>query len=366
MKGRHRPDIPVRRSRSRTARDVAWQSLDRPLSYRKRLFYGGHRSVRRALAARALTVLVLLTAITVMFWIERDGLKDASDGTLSLADIVYFTMVTVTTVGYGDIVPVDESARLLDALLVTPVRLFIWLIFLGTAYQFVVERIIEDIRMRLRQNRLHGHIVICGFGHGGRSAAAELVQRGAAPESIVVIDYADTALEDAAEKGYLGLRGDATREDILSEACIHKARAVVICPGRDDTAVLTILTVRQLAPEVRIVASAREKENEKLLLQGGADTIVSPSGLAGTLLASATESSHVVDYITDLISVGGRIHLDRRQARPDDLGRTYRDFTSGALLRIYRDREIIGFWQPEAVVQPGDELLVVVPEEPGS
>ncbi|MCK6370810.1 MAG: potassium channel family protein, partial [Gammaproteobacteria bacterium] len=310
-----------------------------------------------------LTVLVMIILIIAMFWLERDGLKDGLDGDVSFIDTVYFAMVTITTVGYGDIVPVSERARLLDALLVTPARLFIWLIFIGTAYQFVVERIIEDTRMRIRQVQLRDHVVICGFGHSGRCAAAEFARRGVPGGNIVVIDESETALRDAADLGYLGLRGDSTREDILTEACVGRARVVVVCVGRDDTAVLSVLTVRHLAPDVRVVASAREVENEKLLVQSGADAIVSPAAIAGSLLAGAAESSQVVEYVTDLVSAGGRITLQRREAGPEDFGKRYTEIADGVLLRIHRGPDMIGFWQPEAIIQPGDVLLVVVPHE---
>lgn len=346
---------------SRT-RAVARSSLDRPLKYRRRLYYGGHGSVRRALVARSLTVLVLLALIVAMFWLDRDGLRDAADGHVSFVDVLYFTMVTVTTVGYGDIVPITESARLLDALLVTPIRFFIFVIFFGTAYQLVVERILEDTRMRMQQARLQNHIVICGFGRSGRSAAAEFAKRGVPPQQVVVIDQSEQALEEAAEAGFFGLRGDASREGILAEACVSRARVVLLCLGRDDTAVLTALTIRHLSPAVRIVASAREQENEKLLLQSGADTIVSPSVLAGALLAKSADSSQIVDYVRDLVSEGGRITLRRREAGPDDVGKRPGEIADGLLLRIHRGSETIGFWEPTAIIRPGDTLLVVTPE----
>ena len=130
---------------------------------------------------------------------DRGGLRDSLDGHVSFADIVYFTFITVTSVGYGDIVPVTTTARLIDALFVTPVRLFVWIIFLGTAYQFVAQKIIEEFRMRLRQSRLTGHVVICGYGLSGRSTAAELLRRGENPAHIVVIDRSEDALLEAAE-----------------------------------------------------------------------------------------------------------------------------------------------------------------------
>src|SRR3546814_7680181 len=109
-----------------------------------------------------------------LFCCYRSGRRDARDGEISFGDVIYFTMVTITTVGYGDIVPVSDRARLLDAFLVTPVRVFLLLIFLGTAYEFVIQKVLEDYRMGRLQRRLRDHIVICGYGHSGRIAAREL------------------------------------------------------------------------------------------------------------------------------------------------------------------------------------------------
>ena len=216
-----------------------------------------------------------------------------SDGHVSFTDIVYFTFITVTSVGYGDIVPVTTTARLIDALFVTPVRLFVWIIFLGTAYQFVAQKIIEEFRMRLRQSQLTGHIVICGYGLSGRSAAAELLRRGENPAHIVVIDRSEDALLEAAEAGMVGLRGDATRELLLTDANIHAARTAIVCLGRDDTAVLCTLTMHSLAPDLRIVAMVKEAENEQLLQRGGASATICPSIVSGILMANSTSSSRV-------------------------------------------------------------------------
>ena len=74
-------------------------------------------------------------------WFDRDGLRDNIDGAISFLDVLYFTMITVTTVGYGDIVPVTTQARMFDTFVVTPVRLFVWIIFLGTAYDFLLKNV---------------------------------------------------------------------------------------------------------------------------------------------------------------------------------------------------------------------------------
>jgi voltage-gated potassium channel len=106
----------------------------------------------------------------------------------------------LTTVGYGDIVPVGERARLVDALFVTPVRIFVWFIFLGTAYELVFQRIVEDLRMRTLRDSLKDHVIICGFGYAGRIAARELAV-AEPPERAVVVELRPQRLEEAAAAG---------------------------------------------------------------------------------------------------------------------------------------------------------------------
>jgi voltage-gated potassium channel len=336
------------------------RALARPLREHTQLFIGGEASVRRTLVVRVALVLSLLLAVVLLFWLDRDGLRDNLDGAVSFVDVVYFSMVTVTTVGYGDIVPVTPRARLIDAALVTPIRLFIWLIFLGTAYQLVIQRLIEDIRMRRLQSTLQDHVVICGFGHGGRSAARELVSRGLAPGSVLVIDPARPALEAAAEAGLIGLLGDATQEQTLRQAMVETARAVFVCTGRDDTTVLIVLTVRHLYPTVRIVAMVQEEENDKIIRHSGADVTVLPSHLGGVLAADSLESANLAGYVMDLISAGGRVTLVEREARPEDVGRALREVADGLVLRVNRGAEVVGFWEQDVRIRAGDRLVLIV------
>ena len=214
------------------------------------MFVGGERSVRRTLVVRAGIVVALFLIVIVVFWLDRDGLRDHADGSISFVDVVYFTMVSVTTVGYGDIVPVTRQARLVDAVLVTPIRLFIWLIFIGTAYQLVLQRLIEDFRMRRLQARLQDHILVVGYGHSGQCAAAELVARGFDKSRVLIIDVDHARLEQAAEHGYVGILGDASREETLREAMLSSAQALLVCTDRDDTNVLITLTARHLSPHI--------------------------------------------------------------------------------------------------------------------
>ena len=339
---------------------VEWVS-GRP---RRRLFTAAEGSPVRTLGTRLVLVLVLLAIVIATYWFDRDGLRDQIDGEISFVDVLYFTMVTVTTVGYGDIVPISDRARLIDTFLVTPIRVFIWLIFLGTAYQFVIQKTLEDFRMARLQKRLSAHVIICGFGHSGQTAARELVERGMAPGQILVIDQNESLVRRAAEEGHVGLWGDPTKNELLHDAAIGTASAVIISLGRDDTSALTVLTARHLNPDVRIIATARDAENVDLLKQAGADSIVSTGRIGGFLLADSVMHAHTADYVLDLLTNRGQITLVERAPHADEVGRRMRDIEESLVVRILRDGRGIGIWEKDAsVIRQGDTLIVIEPAE---
>lgn len=355
---RPRPGV-IRRTVNAPAR--AWREFDRPSQTGQRLYFGRPVSPRKSLLRRLALVVALVGSVILVFILDRDGLRDSVDGHVSIADVIYFAFITITTVGYGDIVPVTTTARLVDSFFVTPIRLFVWAIFLGTAYQFVARRLIEDFRMRLQHANLNGHIVICGYGLSGRSAATELVRRGQDPARIVVVDLSEQVLLDAADAGLVGLRGDATREAVLNDARVGAARTAVICLGRDDTTVLCTLTLRSLAPSLRIVAMVKEEENERLVQQGGASATICPSTVSGTLMANSIESSRVAGYVHDMLTVDGRVMLEERVATEQDVGRRPAEIADGIALRIHRGDDVIGFWEAGARIAAGDRLIVLAP-----
>src|SRR3546814_20610973 len=110
-------------------------------------------------------------------------------------------MFSVTTTGYGDIAPVSDQARLFDALIVTPIRIFAVLIFLGTAYSFVFKRTWDRWRMAIIQRNLHDHIVVAGYGTSGNQAVDELIARGTDASCIVGMAAEAAALERAESRG---------------------------------------------------------------------------------------------------------------------------------------------------------------------
>lgn len=323
------------------------------------------RSRLPAAASLALRILLALGLIGIALgghWIDRDGLRDNIDGRISFTDVLYFTMITVTTVGYGDIIPVTDGARMFDTFVVTPIRLFVWLIFLGTAYDFLFKRTWQRWRMAVIQRRLSGHVVIAGYGSSGDEALRELLRRNADPASIVVVDRDAQALGQAEECGATVLDGDATRDVTMQAAGIERAATLMVSAGRDDTTILIVLTARRLSQRVRISAVIRSDDNEALARQAGADVVINPARFAGLLLAGSADGPNVAAYLTDLAAARGRVALRERDATAADVGRPLRELATGLGVRLFRDGVCIGFDQAEAArIELGDRIVEIVP-----
>ena len=341
------------------------QRLQHSAGFDKTLFAGAEARPSRVLASRATFVLLLFGGVVLLLWLERDGIRDQIDGHTSLVDIVYFAVVSLTTVGYGDIVPVTERARLVDTILITPARLVTWLVFIGTAFDLFLHRGLERLRMARLKQQLRDHVVVCGFGHSGRTAVEELVRRGRAADDIVVVDASEPLLQEAAAAGHIGIRGDATMERVLRDAGVERAGAVIICTGRDDTNALAVLTVRQLNPRARVITNAHEEENAPLLRQAGADVTVSPAQISGFLLADSVSHRHVNEFVLDALSSGGHLLLNERPARPPEVGKRLGIVGDAMLLRIYRGDQALAFWEPESVIREGDVVLALEPQAIG-
>jgi voltage-gated potassium channel len=140
---------------------------------------------------------------------------------------------------------------------------------------------------------------------------------------------------------------------------------LLVCLGRDDAAVLCVLTARQLNPTLRIICAASEEENIKIIRQAGANAIVAPSIVGGHLMADSVQSSHVADYINDLMCSDGRVRLIERTARADEIGRPLRELGPNLAVRLHRGQEDIGFWEgAKAIVEAGDHVLEIEPIAP--
>jgi voltage-gated potassium channel len=312
-------------------------------------------------AIRMAIMVGMIVVIVAFHWIERDSLKDQIDGHVSFSDVIYFTMISATTTGYGDIVPVTDRARLFDALVVTPIRVFFLLLLAGTAYTFIIKQTWNRWLMKLIQKNLSDHILIAGFGVSNDKALEELLARGTSPKRIVVIDNDSEALDRAAECGVAVLQGDASRDETLLAAHVDRARALLVSTGRDDSNILVVLTARKLSADVKISVTIRETDNEDIARQAGADTVINPVSFSGLLLASSLEGPYRADYLADLATSEGRVMLRERVIGDEEAGRSPQEICTGQIVRLVRDGRVHAAGDPSfQSLRSGDRVLEII------
>ncbi|MEU1467038.1 potassium channel family protein [Streptomyces sp. NPDC005761] len=314
----------------------------------------------RQVAKRLIMALMVLAVTVLIVWLDNGGYHDAADGRVDLLDALYYATVTLSTTGYGDITPYSDSARLVNVLLVTPLRVLFLIILVGTTLEVLTERTREDFRLKRWRTNLRDHTVVVGFGTKGRSAIQTLCATGLRKDQIVIVDPASKVIEIANAEGFTGVLGDATRSDVLLRAELQKARQVIIATQRDDTAVLVALTARQLNRGAKIVAAVREEENAPLLRQSGADAVITSASAAGRLLGLSVLSPSAGTVMEDLIQQGSGLDLVERPVIKAEVGKNVRE-TEDLVVSVLRGHRLLGYDDPAASpLQLTDRLITIV------
>ncbi|MFE1513747.1 potassium channel family protein [Corynebacterium bovis] len=304
---------------------------------------------------RMLYALVLLFLAAVIVYVDRDGYSSLN----TFLDAVYYSAVSLSTTGYGDIAPVSQHARLINVLVITPMRVIFLILLVGTTLSVLTEESRKTLQIRRWRKRMRNHTVVIGYGTKGRSAITALLADGVSPSQIVVIDTNAEALAHANSKGLVTVQGSATKSDVLKLAGVTRARAVVVAPNLDDTAVLITLSVREIAPSATIVASVRESENSHLLAQSGADSVVVSSETAGRMLGLATVTPSVTEMMEDLLSPDEGFSIAERLVTEDEVGGNPRNLED-IVMGVVRSGELYRIDAAEAeTIEPGDRILYV-------
>ncbi|MGW2299811.1 potassium channel family protein [Streptomyces sp. NPDC001809] len=318
----------------------------------------------RQVGKRLLMALGVLAVTIMIVYVDRGGYHDNANGTLDFLDCAYYATVTLSTTGYGDIVPYSDTARLANILLVTPLRVLFLIILVGTTLEVLTERTREEFRLNRWRSTLRDHTVIVGFGTKGRSAIQTLCATGLSKEQIVIVDPSNKVIETANADGFVGVIGDATRSDVLFRAEVQRARQIVIATQRDDTAVLVTLTARQLNRGAKIVAAVREEENAPLLRQSGADAVITSASAAGRLLGLSVLSPSAGTVMEDLIQQGSGLDLVERPVTKSEVGKSVRE-TGDLVVSVLRGHRLLGYDDPAASpLQLTDRVITIVRAAP--
>lgn len=308
---------------------------------------------------RLLLALLVLGVTVALVYADRGGYHDAADNSVTFLDALYYSTVTLSTTGYGDIVPFSTVARLTTTFLVTPLRVIFLIILVGTTLEVLTERTREQFRLTRWRKKVRDHVVIVGYGTKGRSAAATLRGFGMPKDRIVVVDTDRKAVHGATEEGYVAVAGDATHSDVLLRAEAQQARQIVVATQRDDTAVLVTLTARQLNGAAHIVASVREEENAPLLRQSGADSVITSSGSVGRMLGLSMLSPNVGRVMDDLITYGSGLDLIERPVAPSEAGRGPREIAD-LVVSVLRGSRLLDHDDPEVPPLRATDRLITI------
>jgi voltage-gated potassium channel len=219
-------------------------------------------------------------------------------------DAIYMTVVTLTTVGFREVRPLDDVGRVWTML----VSIAGVAIIFGSV-GIVVEAFVAEVasgrrearRMREAVHRLRDHYIVCGYGRVGTTVARELAHSG---QPFVIIDINPASLETATADGHLVVEGDATKDGTLRAAGIERARGLITTIDSDANNVYVTLSARAINPRLFIVARANSDGADAKLAQAGADRIVSPYTRAGRQIAELAIRPRVADFLDAALSHG--------------------------------------------------------------
>ena len=311
-------------------------------------------------------LLIALLAIVVLFVAGVAGYMLIEQ--YSLMDALYMTVITLTTVGYGEVQPLSTAGRLFTiVLLILGVGTLAYGI--SNLVEYVMTGSVSGRLARRRMNnmieQLDKHVIICGYGRVGRSAASSLQQND---RPALVVEKDESSAAQARSDGHLVLQGDATNDEVLRDAGVERASGMLVCAGDDTLNLFIVLSARALNPALHIVARSIDPENEGKMRRAGADRVVSPYRIGGRHMANIMLRPHVTDFF-DVVTLenGQELWVEELVIRDESrlAGRTLGEadvrHKTGVTLVALNRPSIEATLMPDAstLLEAGDEMIVL-------
>ncbi len=246
----------------------------------------------------AVVLLVLVLIIGVF------GFKIISD--FSWLDAIYMTVITVTTVGFGEVQPLDQESKLFTIILILTS-----VIIVGYALKIITEYIISknDInelkqkKMQKKIDALSDHVIICGYGRNGKQAANKLATH---QRDFVVIEKDEQVVQKYQNDATLFVTGNANEDEVLAAAGINRASCLISALPNDSDNVFVVLSARQISPDIRIISRASQETTYSKLKLAGANNVILPDRIGGDHMASLVVVPDLLEFVDNLSIIGNQ------------------------------------------------------------
>jgi voltage-gated potassium channel len=290
----------------------------------------------------------------------------------NIIDAVYMTTITVASVGFGEVQPLDDAGKVFTTTLIV-----LSVISYAYAITVVTSIIIEGefniyfkhYRVNKEIKKLQNHVIVCGYGRNGRQACEQL-SSGNLP--FLVVEQSPMVIEQLREEGkILFIEGNSTHDEVLMQAGIENAKALITTLPDDADNVFVVLTARGVNPNMKIISRASNDGAESKLKRAGANNVIMPDKIGGTHMAALITKPDVLeflDYITGKINIRiEEIHFDKLPSRLKN--KNIHDLE----IRKKTGANVIGFKKgtgeytinpsPETIMEPDTKIFVLGTEE---
>jgi len=255
-------------------------------------------------------VYLAIAALFTIFFIGIFGYKFVSN--YSWIDAIYMTVITITTVGFGEVNPLDETSKLFTVfLIITSVTIYLFAVSIITEYIAngdILKRL-NSKKMDKKIEKLKNHTIIVGFGRNGRQAAMKLEK---SEKDYIVIDNKQKIIETVEGNEILYVKGDATDDEILEKAGIKNAHSLIIALPSDADNLFISISAKQKNPNILVISRATNESSYKKMLIAGADNVIMPDKIGGEHMASLVVSPDLIEFV-DRISMDGDCDTNLRE-----------------------------------------------------
>lgn len=300
----------------------------------------------------SLLMLVVLVAAGTTGYVVIEG--------MSLIEGFYMTIITITTVGFGEVQPLSSAGRIFTSVLILMGVATATSAISNAASIVLGQRLWLSIRERRMEETiasLENHYIVCGYGRMGQQIVRDLQNR---KQPYVVIEFNESLREEMLEDNITHIIGDGTQDEVLYQARIQYAAGMVAALDSDADNVMTVLSAREINPRLFIVARSAEASTESKLRRAGANRVVSPYLIGGHRMAVALLRPAVHDFMNQIFHVGGEHDMDIGQVAIEVGSPLTGKTIAEADLRKTRNVNILAIQRPDGslVINPGTQHVI--------